>query len=216
MSKRTSFLLSAALVVAAAVPVVAQMGARLPTIRGVWNPVVGGGALYEQVEQDGAKKTVSVAVIGKEDVNGEHGYWVEMGITKDSGDTYIQMLTVAKDGMVHATKSVVMIPGRGPFEMPAGMNRGQADSATDLHGDSEKVGSESVTTPAGTFDCDHWRAKDGSYDAWVSPKVTPWGVVKGTGTHGSLTLMKLVTDAKSHIIGTPQKFDPSMMGRRGN
>jgi hypothetical protein len=218
MAKRMSFLVAASLVVAGAIPVVAQMGMHLPSIRGVWNPVVGGGAQYEQVDSDGSKHPITIAIIGKEDVSGATGYWMEVGMTRDAGDFWIQNLMVLTAPDLNVAKSIVQMPGRGPIEMPAAMmGRGQAPPPkVDLKTDSERVGNESVTTPAGTFDCEHWRAKDGSYDAWISTKVTPWGLVKGSGPHGTLTLVKVVSDAKSHITGTPQKFDPSMMGRRGN
>jgi hypothetical protein len=217
MRNRTSFFLAAAVVVAAALPVVAQMGMRPPVIRGVWNPTVGAGAMYEEVGQDGTKRPFSVAIVGKEDVNGAPGFWMEMGITRDTGDVYVQQLMVGNGSDAHVEKTVVMIPGRGPMEMPGGMGRGQTEAPkSDFRVESEKVGTESVTTPAGTFECEHWRAKDGGYDAWMSAKVTPWGIVKGTGTHGSLTLVKTISEAKSHITGTPQKFDPSTFGRRGN
>ncbi len=145
-------------------------------------------------------------------------YWVEMGITRDTGEMYMQELMVVNGNDAHIEKVIVMIPGRGPIEMPgAGMGSGQnIPPKPDLRNESEKVGTESVTTPAGTFDCEHWKSKDGTYDAWVSSKVIPWGIVKGTGTHGTLTLVKTISDAKSHITGTPQKFDPSTFGRRGN
>jgi hypothetical protein len=94
-------------------------------------------------------------------------------------------------------------------------NRGGAPPApakTDFREGGERVGSESVTTPAGTFDCEHWRNKDGSGDVWFSSKVAPWGLVKTTSPNNSMTLIKVITDAKSHIVGTPQSMD-SMMGR---
>ncbi len=218
MPKRKGFLLFAAVVIAAAVPVVAQMGMRPPTVRGVWNPTVGAGSMYEQVEQDGTKRPFSVSIISKEDVNGVPGYWVEMGITRDTGELYMHELMVVNGSDAHIEKVIVMIPGRGPIEMPgAGMGPGQnIPPKPDLRNESEKIGTESITTPAGTFDCEHWKSKDGTYDAWVSSKVIPWGIVKGSGTHGTLTLVKTISDAKSHITGTPQKFDPSTFGRRGN
>jgi len=81
----------------------------------------------------------------------------------------------------------------------------------DFREGGENVGAESVTTPAGTFDTEHWRSKDG-VNAWISPKVGPWGLVKSASADSSMVLVKVVTDAKSHVVGTPQSMD-SMMGR---
>ncbi len=50
------------------------------------------------------------------------------------------------------------------------------------------VGTESVTVPAGTFSCEHWRNDKSNSDIWTSDKVTPFGMVKEvspTWQHGS-------------------------------
>ena len=78
---------------------------------------------------------------------------------------------------------------------------------------AEIVGTESVTVPAGTFSCTHYRMKDGTGEAWVSDKVSPWVLVKSQDKDTSMVLAKVITDAKDHITGTPQKFDPAQMMR---
>lgn len=100
-----------------------------------------------------------------------------------------------------------------PVEMMQQRQRAPEQHA-DIREQAEDVGSESITVPAGTFTCEHYRMKDGSADVWVSEKVAPWGVVKMTGRDGTMTLTKVLTNAKTHITGTPQKFDPMEMMRR--
>jgi hypothetical protein len=96
------------------------------------------------------------------------------------------------------------------MEMPTTANGGQAPpTSADVRSQAEKVGTEDVTTPAGTFSCDHYRAKDGKWDAWLSTKITPWGLVKSKSGDTTMTVLRVITDAKDHITGTPQKFDPS-------
>jgi hypothetical protein len=98
------------------------------------------------------------------------------------------------------------------MEMPENMTQARKPTQfTDLRSNTDDVGSESVTTPAGTFACEHYRMKDGSGDAWVSDKVTPFGLVKYQGKTDSMVLTKLVTDAKDKIVGTPVPFDPMKM-----
>jgi hypothetical protein len=75
MVKRMRGLFVASLLVAAA-PVLAQMGMRPPQFSGVWNPVVGGGAVYEVSNAQGGKSEISISIVGKEDVNGKTGYWM--------------------------------------------------------------------------------------------------------------------------------------------
>jgi hypothetical protein len=88
--------------------------------------------------------------------------------------------------------------------------------ASSLSSDSRKqmvlVGTETVTTPAGTFSCEHWRKKDGSKDVWISENAGPWGLVKMVGKD-SMTVQRVFTDAKTHITDPPVKFDPMEMMR---
>ena len=206
-------LVSGILLVAA--PLMAQIGMRPPQFNGIWSPVVGSGATYETTGSDGNKNQMTIAVVSKEDVDGKTGYWMEMAFSgRDAQTTYTQVLMVLDGAQTHIEKMVLQMPGRPPMEMPMEMMKGAQRQATpaDVRQDAEKVGTESVTTPAGSFDCEHWRTRNGQ-DVWVSPKITPWGLVKTSGGSASMTLTKVITDAKSHITGTPQKFDFSQMGR---
>src|SRR6266849_1046928 len=154
------------------------MGGRTPQIQGVWNPVVGSGAVYQVESKDTHKTEMEIAVVGSETVDNKPGYWLEMSI-----------------------------------EM---INRGgrSVKQPADVRDRAERVGSETITTPAGTFTCEHWRMKDGSADVWYSEKVVPYGLVKMTGRDSTMTLLRVITEAKTHITGTPQKFDPVEMMRR--
>jgi hypothetical protein len=98
--------------------------------------------------------------------------------------------------------------------VPQNRRMQQQTAAADIAEKAEAVGTESITVPAGTFTCQHYRMKDGSGDAWISDKVGPWGLVKSVDKDGSsLVLTKAITDAKDHITGTPKKFDPTQMMR---
>jgi len=112
------------------------------------------------------------------------------------------------------------VVGQPPMEFPMQMvNRGgqPSEQSADARDRAERVGNESVTTPAGTFTCEHWRLKDRSGDVWISDKVAPWGLVKMTGRESNMTLVRIITGAKTHITGTPQNFDPmEMMRQRKN
>ena len=102
------------------------------------------------------------------------------------------------------------------MDMNMNMMGGRGSAAatpSDVRAKSELVGTESVTVPAGTFSCQHYRAKDGSSDVWISEKVAPWGLVKMQGKNNSMVLTKVITDAKDHITGTLKKFDPMQMMR---
>ncbi len=221
MGAKSRILLIATVMAASALTASAQMrmGMRPPEFRGVWNPVVGSGAAY-QVERTGEGKTeMEITIVGSENVDGKPGYWLEMAMKnpRGEGDFYMKHLIVLDGKQTQVKRMIMQAPGQPPLEMPVErmQQRGRAtEQPADVRDQAERVGSESVTTPAGTFTCERWRMKDGSADVWVSDKVAPYGLVKTTGRESSMTLVRLITNAKTHITGTPQKFDPMEMMRR--
>jgi hypothetical protein len=195
------------------------MGPRMPNMSGVWHPVVGAGGAYEVAGQDGKKNQLEITVVGQEEVNGKTGYWLEMATAdpRSGGMMYMKMLLAAADNGMTSTRMVMQPHGQDPMEMDMNMgmmNRRQPQTTpTDIRDKAERVGTEAITVPAGTFSCEHYRMKDGSADVWISDKVAPWGLVKTQGKDSSMILTKVITDAKDHITGTPKKFDPRQMIR---
>jgi hypothetical protein len=190
----------------------AQFGRQAPSIRGVWNPVVGSGAVYEMQEAGGKKHEMQFAVVGSELVAGKTGYWLEMASMGGGGTRFVIKQLIVLDGdSTHVTRVIMQHDDEAPMEMPVGMQPGRADRPADVRQMSELVGTESVTTPAGTFSCRHYRMKDASGDTWVTEKVPPWGMVKSTGHEFTMMLVRVVTDAKTQIHGTPRPFNPSEM-----
>ncbi len=225
MRKIATGLLAVSLVLVGA-PLLAQMGmGSMPTFNGVWSPVVGGGSTYEMVNmKDNSKTTMTVAVVKKDTVDGKDGFWLEVQMTTKDGKDFVMQEFMVKDGaQVSVTKMVIQAPGRGPMMMSPSMmgmmgGRGggmtpPTNSMADVRTSGTMVGNESVTTPAGTFDCSHWRSADGTSDAWISPKAIPWALVRAAGPNSSMVLVKTITDAKSHITGTPMNMDDMMRGR---
>lgn len=192
----------------------AQMAMRQsPLPSGVFSPVVGSGAAYDITTSEGRKMNIEYAIVGKESVNGKDGYWMEWtSNAMGNGEMIMKVLTVPVDSGA-ATRVIMQMPGRPPMEMPTQMTgrmSGQS-TVTDIRGSATDVGSESITVPAGTFTCEHYRMKDGSGETWVSTKVAPFGVVKHQGKDSTMVLTKVVTDAKDKIVGVPQPFNPMGM-----
>jgi hypothetical protein len=207
-----------------ALPVLAQMGmmgSRMPTLSGVWHPVVGSGAAYDRtMTGSGEKMQIELTVVGKDDVAGKTGYWLEFAVTDakmPGGQMMMKELMTVSDEGVAATKIVMQQPGQGPMEMDLNgnpMGRGMTQSTpSDIRDKAEVAGTESITVPAGTFSCQHIRQKDGSSDVWISDKVSPWSLVKYQDSKSTMVLTKVITDAKDRITGTPTKFDPMQMMR---
>lgn len=98
------------------------------------------------------------------------------------------------------------------------------DTATHLEMPmARQLSPEKVATPAGTFDCEHWRYGHDSGDVWVSPGAGPFGLVKAVSQdrvgYKGLPLRKHATsimvltriggDARDKITGQPRSSDPS-------
>lgn len=197
----------------------AQVGFRPPDVRGVWNPVVGTGSVY-QIERGPDKKTeMEMAVVGEEALDGKPAHWLEIAVADPrSGNPVLMKQLVVKDGdRIETRRSLLQIPGRPPFEVPIPPPSAAGTppkTMVDVRKDAERVGTESVTTPAGTFKAEHYRIKDGKGDVWIAENVAPWGLVKMTSPDASLILIRQLTNATSKVTGTPEKFDPAELMRR--
>lgn len=214
---------------ALALPLAAQMGPRVPTLSGIWHPVVGSGAAYDRtVATTSANTQMEITIVGKEDVDGKPAYWMEFAISDpkmmNGAQMVMKQLMSVDDSGVTSTRMIMQPPGQDPMEMDSSMmgggRGGKQTTPANIADKAELVGTESVTVPAGTFSCQHFRMKDGSGDAWISDKVSPWSLVKYQGKDSTMVLSKVITDAKDRITGTPKKFDPmemmrNRMGQRG-
>ena len=200
-------------------PAHAQSALSAAALQGIWNPVVGAGAVYEMARgKHGQAREMQIAVVGQEALDGSTGYWLQVLTTEPrSGQAVVAESLFVKDAdRTEVRRMLVQQVGRPPLELPVSSmpNRNRlAGEMQDVRRNAERVGTEEITTPAGTFTCEHYRSRDGSADVWVSDKVSPWGLVQMRG-RTSLTLIRLVSGATSKITGTPQEIDPSMLRRR--
>jgi hypothetical protein len=153
---------------------------------------------------------MEVAIVGKESVGGKDGYWFETTFSDSSMGRMVHKTLTVVDGTDTVISRMIMQMGnRPPMEMPTSMMKSSAQKqSADIRERAEDVGSESITTPAGTFTAEHYKMKDGSGDAWVAPKAGPYGLVKFQGKDTTMVLTKVITDAKDKITGTPVPFNP--------
>jgi outer membrane lipoprotein-sorting protein len=201
-----------------AVPVWAQFGGpRMPGMSGIYHPVVGQGAAYEMQGREQGMKDFEVAVVGKEDFQGQTGYWLETSFQEPRGGAMVMKMLMVMEGPNPGAKRMIMLMNGQAYEFPMNspMMGGQmAKSAPhDIRNDKSivKVGTETITVPAGTFSCEHYRASDGSSDVWVSDKISPWGLVKSVSKDSTMVLSRQITDAKTKITGPVKPFDPMQM-----
>jgi len=198
------------------VTAIAQMGGglQMPTPQGIFNPVVGAGGQYDVTTKNGTKMNVEIAIVGKESSGGKDGYWYEATADTERGNVTVKMLLVPNGNYSNVAKTIFLVPGRGPMEMDGQMGgrMAQDQQPKDIRDNAKNLGSESVTVPAGTFTCDHWKGNDGS-DVWVTKGVPPYGLVKMTQDDGSsIVLEKVLTNYQDKITGTPMNMSDMMRG----
>ena len=182
----------------------AELEVGAPNFTGEWHPVLGVGGVYEARVSGGQPMTWEMTVVGKEG----DGYWVEM-LLPQAGGTVMKTL-VASGGV----RRVIVKAGQQPaIEMPSTFVTGTP--GTNLKEKGQFAGHEPVTTPAGTFACDHYRVQEdaGVADVWVAAEVSPYGLVKMHSPAVSMVLQRIVTGAKTRITEQPQKFEmPNVAG----
>ncbi len=204
--------LTACLLALVATAAGAQMGRfSSPHVSGFWNPVVGEGAEYSIQSQKGEKTDMQITVVGKESVDGKDAYWYEMSFNRGKGQMIIKHLTVLNGADTQISRMVMQMPGMPPMEMPTQMmHQDKSPQTADIRSGAQDLGSDTITVPAGTFVCQHYKTKSGG-EVWISQKVSPYGLVKSKSDDSSMELVKVITGAKDQITGTPQPFNPQMM-----
>jgi hypothetical protein len=194
----------------------AQMGGMKffskPNIADIFKPVVGQGAVYQQTSEGKEGHEMEMTIVGKEMTSSGEGYWMEMVMGGGQGGqkTYGKVL-MTKD--FQFTKVIFQIPGQGAMEMPMNPNDKDRAQMKDELTKWTQVGTETITVPAGTFSCAHWKKDDGTDEVWTSDKVSPLAMVKQVGKTHSMVLVRQITGAQDHITGPVTPFDPKSFAR---
>jgi hypothetical protein len=193
-----------------------RRGSHAPQMFGAFKPEVGTGAQYQATTKDRPMEFAYV-IVGKEDVEGSTGYWMEIRTSggEMGGEMVMKELVVTGGDKPQIKRMIMQSPGRPPMEMPMSMMNMTQRGSGGRTGDTDpgvKVGSETITVPAGTFDCEHYhkQTQGGPVDFWVSTKVSPYGTVKMISGEMTMVLEKVLSNETSHIKGEPQKMDLQM------
>lgn len=206
-----------ALVMAAACSAQGRFGGMqgVPTLGGIFTPVVGLGAAYDLTTPKDGAMAMQFAIVGTETVDGKQGYWFEVKMSggKMPQPMLMKSLSVVDGNSMIKTKMIMMMNGTA-YEMPDRMlQMNNTKSSTNMTSDAQDIGPESITVPAGTFATEHYKSKDGD-DFWLAKEAGPWGMVKMVSKNGTtMVLTKVIHDAKDEITGTPQPFNPMAMGQ---
>jgi hypothetical protein len=177
-------------------------------MRNYWNPIAGAGAAFNVTGKDGKKRTEEWDILSEETVDGKKAYW--LGFSVESADFKGRIdgkILVIPDGY-QAIKMIIQFPGMAAMDMPVADDAQNADTQ-----DTAKlVGTERITVPGGTFECEHWREANGA-EAWVSAKVGPIKVVKSVERDQTRVLVRTVSAPKDAITGPVKDYDPDVIKR---
>jgi hypothetical protein len=177
-------------------------------------PTVGSWASYGFTggKSDGSR--MRMALVGSE-VQGDSTYfWYEMKIESAKSETMIMQLLVP--GLAYQmgrARAIVMKAGNEPaMRMPQQMvsmmaSRMMPNLAADMVREcleTQVVGWETVSVPAGSFRALHIRQKDGN-EGWVTLD-HQFGLVKAVTRDGTMELTGRGSDATSSITETPRSI----------
>ena len=193
-----------------------QMGMdifRKPSITKVFHPVVGKGAQYETASKTGGDAkphSMEIGIVGKESVDGKDGYWMQFVSADDKGQTVVGKSLITIDDF-QFRRMIIQPPGQGAMEMPMNMTARSRQKIDENMNDWHSVGTESISVPAGTFSCEHWKNDKNGSEAWTSDKVTPFGMIKEVGQNSSMVLVKILDSVPDRITGPVKQFDMQQM-----
>jgi hypothetical protein len=177
-----------------------------PVIRKYWNPIVGAGALFDVTDAKGKKTTQEYEILSVQTVEGKKAYWFEFALeSPDFKGKLRGKSLIIPDGR-EARKMIIQFPEMAPMEMPVAPKAQTADPKET----AKMVGPETISVNGVKFECEHWRDTDGT-EVWLSAKVGPLKLVKGTVNSQTWQLVKTISAAKDGIAGTVKPFDPNAM-----
>ncbi|MBI1737719.1 MAG: hypothetical protein HYR58_00540 [Acidobacteria bacterium] len=201
----------------------AQFEKLRPVNYGVWSPQVGAGAIY-LLESQGEMQAQELSVVGTEAMVTGTAYWLEMRVAtkgKKDGIAFRQLFYESKKKLVTDHFIVAPFKGGAGQEFPNSWMGSvkitivglfsTADTPTDFRKRAKRIGTETVSTPAGAFDCEVWRMKKGRTTVWYSQQVKPFGLVKMTSQYGTVSLLWVISNAKQRIYVNP-KTSPAATG----
>lgn len=158
---------------------------------------------------------IRMAIVGEEAKDGTPHYWYEMKMDTPQGKMIVQSLVPGWPYEQAQIAGMIMKAGDQPAmrmsDQMIGMMAAQTEQSPGERviedcENAERVGTESVTVAAGTFDAVHIRSTaDGNTDVWVSGDV-PFGMVRMESSEGQMELVGHGDGATSSITETPQEM----------
>jgi len=179
----------------------------------------GSGAEYQ-----GGSLSLTFAIIGEENVDGQDGHWLEArleGVPSLQGELIFKILMVGSVKDLQSKRTIVQLPGWPPIEASPsqirryGLEFDKTQRASDAPPAAQLVSpNERVTVPAGSFDCQHFRItiQGKSTDYWTSSSAHAWGMVSLKVEGREIwTLKRVLEGEKSQILGEPKQMSDEQL-----
>lgn len=101
------------------------------------------------------------------------------------------------------------------LELPTNRGAEALPPTVPTGGTAQTIGTETLSVGTHALSTRHLRAREGPSvtDAWVSPDVPLWGLVRFSSRRYYLELLDFGTGARSALVGEPVRFDPAQLGR---
>ena len=150
-----------------------------------------------------SKTTNEFDLLSQETIGGKQSYWLGFAVTSPDiqGKIVGKMLVIPES--YQARKLIVQLPGMAAMEMPIAVEA-RNTAVKDI---AKFVGTETISVPAGSFECEHWHGSDGS-DAWLSAKIGPVKVVKSVDKNETWVLVRTIGVAKDAVTGPVKPYNP--------
>ncbi len=140
--------------------------------------------------------------------------WFEVSLTRSRGRSLIikTLIEGTLDRPKRVRETIVQPPGQVPLRLPAEL-AGKLAPRFDMGKPGRAIGRETVVVPAGRFSATHFRRKRKGHveDAWLSPSVAGWPLLRYRSGKTRIELIARGTDARSEISQTPVDFDPRLI-----
>jgi len=155
--------------------------------------------------------TMDIGVVGKENSAGGDAYWIQTVMSGDKGQPMVGKMLMAFTPDVKILRMIVQQPGQQAMEMPMNLGGQRPAKMEQNLNDWHSVGTETITVPAGTFSCEHWKNDSTGGEVWTSEKVPTYGMVKMISKDSTMVLVKVLDNYQDKITGPVKTFDMQEM-----
>jgi len=156
-------------------------------------PEVGVFAWYELKDTQTAQRLfMRQAIVGKRQVGGKTGYYLETEVMPEVGFPIIYRMLLTGPATDPANVHEIMVKdGTQPVEHLS-LDILEEDDDEQEAALRESLGKEMLKTPAGEIECEHFTITRGenANEVWLNDDVRPMGIVKMVGADGELILTR--------------------------